>query len=285
MKKIEILVVAFICLIFTGCKEYGEKRIVNIITADSDKIAVYYYDFSGEEPAYLKEEKDNNGIKNTLVQILSEADYDLKLCRYAVVSGEIISDNINELYFALTDSRFAPDIIIVEGETNVAPEEYEKNDKYAYPLYNYSVNDNTITCVVEKADNNEKNIIIEGGFYKQLDEQQSFAFDILNRTKKQGTYKFEKNGEVFSAELKNINAFNYVKDNMLYITLTAVMESYKGMPAGEKDKKIFENLLEKDIYKNITELLEDKMLTDKFNLMLYDDSKDYKNINLNINII
>ena len=285
MKKIEILVIAFICLVFTGCKEYGEKRIVNIITADRDKIAVYYYDFSGEAPAYLKEEKDNNGIKNTLVQILSESDYDLKLCRYAVVSSEIIRNNINELFFSLTDCRFAPDIIIVEGETEISPEEYEKNDKHTYPLYNYSVNDNMITCVVEKADNNEKNIIIEGGLYKQLDEQQSFAFDILSRTKKQGIYKFEKNGEVFSAELKNINTFNYIKNNTLYINVTAFMKSYKGMPAGEEAKKILETMIEKDIYKNIAELLEDKILTEKFNLMLYGDLENYKDINVNINII
>ena len=284
MKIIKILIVAAVCLVFTGCKEYGEKRIVNLITVNSDKIAVYYYDFSKEEVTYLKEEKVNTGIKNTLVSMLSEADYDLKLCRYAVVSDEIIHNKIKELYFALTDNRFAPDIIILEGKTNLEPEEYKKTDEYAYPLYNYSVKNNMISCAVEKLDNNEKSIVIDNSFYRLLNRQQSFAFDILSRTKKQGTYVWENNETELSAELDKINTFYSVENRTLYINITAVIKSYKGMQAGSEYKKIIKDLIEKDICNNVTEMLEDKIMTNKFNLLLYEKSEHYDKINVNVNV-
>jgi hypothetical protein len=59
---------------------------------------------------------------------LSEDDYDLKLCRFAVVNSDIADNSMNELFFALTDNRFAPDIIILEGDTNIEAEEYQKID-------------------------------------------------------------------------------------------------------------------------------------------------------------
>ncbi|MBR2028899.1 MAG: hypothetical protein IKA10_07950 [Oscillospiraceae bacterium] len=285
MKKVKLITVAVVCLLFTGCKEYGEKRIVNFVTADSDKIAVYYYDFSKEEPGYIREEKENKGIKDTLVQILSEEDYNLKLCKYAVVSKDITGDSINELFFGLTDCRFAPDIIILEGETNLDPEEYEKADRYAYPLYNYKVKETLVTGTVEKLNGNEKNIIIAGKLYKQLDGRQSFVFDILNRTKKQGIYVFENKGEILSAELEAINCYQFIKNNALNINITAVMKSYKGMPSEKQYKKTVEVLLEKDICKNIEDLISDEQITENFDLLWKVKNVDYDKITINVNIL
>ena len=97
--------VLIFCLILCGCKEYGEKRIVNFVTIDEEKISVIYYDFTSEKPSYIEEEKENKGINSTLVSIFSENYYNLKLCRFVIVSENILKNSFKELYFALTDNR------------------------------------------------------------------------------------------------------------------------------------------------------------------------------------
>lgn len=283
MKTIKILIIAVLCAFFVGCKEYGEKRIVNFITLDKDSIALYYYNFNKEDK-FLKEERENTGIKNTLIQMLSENQYDLKLCRYAIITSDITND-INELFFALTDSRFAPDIIILEGETNLDAEEYIKADNTSYPLYNYKINNNLISCVIEKFNENEKNIVINNKVYKKLYEQQSAVFDILDKSEKHLTYVFESDGKKISAELDNINTFYYIKANTVGINITATMKSYKGMAAGEGEKRLVKELLEKDIKQNVIELISDKTIAETFNLLWYSNIENIESFNINVNIL
>lgn len=285
MKKIKTLIIIAMCLSFVGCKEYGEKRIVNFITIDDAKIAVYYDDFSKENPEYVVEERKNNGISNTLVRLLSEADYDLKLCKFAVVSKDILDSNINELFFALTDSRFAPDIVILEGETDLSPKEYEKIDKLSYPLYNYKIQNNAISCVVERVNDNEKNIIIDNKIYKRLTEQQSFVFDILSQTIKNGRYIFECNNEILSVELDKIKVYYYVKNDTVHINITAVMKNYKGASSNKNDKKSVEKMVEHNISKRIKELLYDTLITTNFNLLCGNNAEGCKKTEVNINIL
>ena len=284
LKKIEILIIITLCLCFSGCKQYGEKRIVNFITVDSDKISIYYDDFSQDNPVYLVEERINSGISNTLVKLLSEANYDLKLCRYVIVSDNILNNCINELFFALTDNRFAPDVIVLKGETNLSAEKYEKADKLTYPLYNYKTENDMISCVVEQLDNNEKIIIIDNKIYKQLDGQQSFVFDILSKRIKNGIYVFESNNEVLSAELEMIDVYYYVKNDILYINVTAVMKGYKGASSKDNDKKAVEKDVEESISSYIEELLNDAIITEKFNLLWYNKINHFIKTEINTNI-
>jgi len=284
LKIIRLCLVFLVLLLLTGCKEYGEKRIVTLFMADSEKVSLYYYDFSAEKPTYLKEEKDNNGLKNTLTEMLAENDYDLKLCKYAVVSEDIIN-NINELYFALTDTRFAPDIVVLKGDTNKTAEEYIELKKDRYPLYNYRYRDESTSCIVENAEDEEKNIIINNMLYKTLNRQQGFCIDILADNSNTGVYYFVKDEKNYSAELSGINTFHSVRDNILYININAVLKSYKGMPSDKNCKKQMEKMLAEDIRYNIKSLLSDKTITEKFDILWYKNVENFEKININVNII
>jgi len=285
LRKISLFLMVMSVLLFTGCKDYGEKRIVSLLLADSEKVALYYYDFSADKPTYLKEEKINKGLKNTLTEMLAENDYDLKLCKYAVVSEDVIKNNMSDLFFALTDTRFAQDIVIVKGDTDKNANDYTELKKDRYPIYNYRHSGESISCIVENAENEEKNIIINNILYKILNRQQGFCFDILSGNASSGVYYFLYGGENYSAQLNTISTFNSVKDNTLYINISAVLKSYKGMPSGKKYKRKMEKILAEDIAHNVKEVLSDKVITERFDILWYKNVEDFGKININVNII
>ncbi|MBQ7816771.1 MAG: hypothetical protein IJ339_05410 [Oscillospiraceae bacterium] len=285
MKKIKVFILFITVFLLTGCKEYGEKRIVTLMTADSENVAVYYYDFSSDEPSYLKEERENNGIENALIDILSKADYNLKLCKYAVVSKDIVESRINEVFFAVTDARFATDIAVIEGDTEKPAEFYTKIEKSNYPLYTYKVRDNNITGIVEKADENEKHIIYNNSLYKTIDPKQSFVIDMLTESIDRGIYVFENNTQQLAAYMENISSFYSEKDDNLHINISAVLKSYKGMPAGDKERQQFVELLKKSIKKETENILEDDIIVQSCDLLWYSKVEKFENVTVNIKII
>lgn len=285
MKKLSVFIVLFAAVLMTGCKEFGEKRIVTLLLADREKISVYYYDFSAENPTYLKEEKENNGIKNTLTELLSENDYDLKLCKYAVVSEDIIKNNINELFFALTDTRFAPDIVILQGDTQADAEKYMELKKDNYPIYNYNFDNGLIDAIVETADGGEKNVIVDNSLYKKLDEQQAFVLDMLCNKVKNGEYIFEYENENLSANLDMINTYYSVSNNVLKISINAVIKNYKGLPADKKYKQQISELLKSDIKSNAEILMKDSFIAENLNLLWFKDVKEFNKIKIEVNVI
>ena len=42
------MVIVLFIMLFTGCSEYGEKRLVKLVTVDKENISVFYYDYSAE---------------------------------------------------------------------------------------------------------------------------------------------------------------------------------------------------------------------------------------------
>lgn len=269
----------------TGCHEYGEKRIVSTVVADKDVVAVYYYDFTQESTAYLKEVRQNNGIKTALTEILSQNDYNLKMCRYAVVSEEIVNNGINEVFFALTDNRFAPDTVIIEGNTKLAAEDYENINKPFYPVYNYSFKNSGVNAVIEKISSGEKIIVIDNKVYRELDSSQSIVFDILCNVTGDCIYMINDNNTVIMAELNKANAFRYAEKNNLTINISAVLKSYKGMPSDNRTKESVCRMLEKDISYQVKSLLTDKTLADNFGILWYENTDDFEDISVNVNII
>ena len=280
-----MIFVITICVLFSGCKEYGEKRIVNFIVADDKKIAVYYYDFSSEEETSIKEEYLNMGIENTLVDMLSDHEYNLKLCRYIVVDEEYLQNNIREIYFALTDCRFAPDIVILAGDTNLEFAEYLNTDKRYYPIYNYKFYNDDICGVVERLNGNGKILIYNDRVIQKIDDKTSLIFDILNNIAKTVVYTFEYQDSLISAKLDNIKTFQYTDRDTLNISVTAIMKNYKGMAADIERREYLKQLLEEDIHKQAQTLLQDTFLAEKFGLVWCGKTSDYKNVNINVNII
>lgn len=285
MKKLSIVIVFLAAICMTGCKEYGEKRIVTLLLADKEKIAVYYYDFSAEKPTYLKEEKVNNGIKNTLIELLAENDYDLKLCKYAVVSEDVIKNDINELFFALTDARFAPDIVILQGDTEADAEKYMELEKDNYPIYDYNFDNGLIDAAVEMADSDEKNIIIDNNLYKKINDRQSFVLDMLCNKVKGGEYIFQQGNKNLSANLDRINTYYSVKNGVLKISITAVVKSYKGLPSDKKYKQQLSDLLKTDIKSNAESLLKDSLIAENLNLLWFRQVKEFSKIKVETNIL
>jgi len=98
-------------------------------------------------------------------------------------------------------------------------------------------------------------------------------------------YYFLYGGENYSAQLNTISTFNSVKDNTLYINISAVLKSYKGMPSGKKYKRKMEKILAEDIAHNVKEVLSDKVITERFDILWYKNVEDFGKININVNII
>ena len=284
MKKIKLLLL-LVCCMLTGCREYGEKRIVSTVVADKEAVAVYYYDFTGDKPDYQKEERYNQGLKSTLTEILSQNDYSLKLCRYAVVSEDIIAEGVDKIFYALTDNRFALDMVIIEGDTGLDAEEYEKIDKNGYPIYNYSFSNIGVDAVIENMSSDEKKLIVENKVYRQLNPSQSFVFDIVNNTENDGIYTIISDKTTIMAQLDKINTFYCIQNAELNINITAILKSYKGMPSDRKTKEYVCSQLEKDIEYQTKTLLEDKIITDRFDLLWYRQAGKYEDVKINVNVM
>lgn len=285
LKKIKLLSVILLSFLIVGCKEYGEKRVVRLIYADCDKISLYYYDFTKDKPEYSKAEKTNKGIEDTLVEMLSENNYDLKLCKYAVIDKDIINNKSKEIFCALTNAKFSPDIVILAGNVNDNPEKIIETDKSNYPIYNYIYKNGNLDAIIEDSEKMEKNIIINNKFYKKLDRNQSFAMDVINNVTNNGVYKFYSDNKILSAELSGITTFCSVDKNILNINVNALLKSYKGMPSGIESKQKISNMIEDDLEKNIKSLIDDKLICDRFNLLWYRKVKNFEKIKIQVKII
>ena len=284
MKKYSVLIICLICLALSGCREYGEKRIVKLITIDANNISLHYYDYSADKPSYLVEKCENKGIENTLTELLSQNEYDLKLCKYAVCDSNTVLYKAGELYDALIKTKFSPDIIILQGDTTTESEKVVNISGKNYPIYNYYAENGRITGIIENLDDTEKNIIIDSTYYKTLDEKQSFIFDVLTNTVRKGRFAFEKGGKLFSADIEGINTFYSVNDEALNINICAALKSFKGMNAGEESKAEMKKLLREEWTQNVELLLGDKKITDKFNVLWYGKIENFNGVKVNVNI-
>lgn len=284
VKKVKLILLLMLCLAFTGCRQYGEKRIVKLVTVDRDYISLYYYDYSQEKPSYLKAEKANSGIENTLVELLNESRYDLKLCKYAICDGETVRYGMQSLYTALMDARFSPDIIVAEGDTTQDAEKYIDSDQKKYPLYSCKAAEG-ITAVVENYDLGIKNMVVNSQLYTTLGTEQSVVFDMLTANIKSGSYSFKSNDSSFSAVLEGISVFYSVENGKLNINICASLKSYKGMAADKQSKAEFVDLLQKSIEKNALQLINDKTLAESFDLLWYGKVKPFDSVAINVKII
>lgn len=282
MKRLNIVLLLSVLTLFTGCREYGEKRIVKLVTIDKENVSLYYYDYSSDKPAYLTETAKNNGVEDTLTQLLSENDYDLKLCQFAVCEASIVNENMENLFFALTNSKFSPHISVIIGDTTEESAKYIDYDDSSYTLFTYMVNENNITGIVENPDENTKNVIIDNKLYRQLSSQQSFVLDILGKKLKEGIYAFKYNDKNFSAQLENITVFYSVKDKIMTVNISAILKSYKGMASNEKAKKEFLAILSNQFKKDAADLFSDVKLAQKFNLLWYKNIADFDKVDVKI---
>lgn len=284
MKKLNLAVIFLLLLMLAGCKEYGEKRIVKLITVNKDDITLYYYDYSLDKPGYSLQTKENTGIQNTLVQLLSENIYDLKLCRYAVCEKDIIEDNIDELVSGLINSKFSTDTVVIQGDTTAAPEKYIQIKNSGYPIYSYYLENGKVNGVAENPDEQNKNIIIQGRLYRVLSPQSSFAMDIIKNNIKKGTYTFKHVADDFSAQLENISVFYSVKNDVAYITVNALLKSYKGMPSNTTDKHTFVSYTQKSLEEDIRTLFDDVYMAEKLKLDWFEKLGDFSSIDIAVEI-
>lgn len=282
MKVFKMVILSATLLLLTSCGDYGEKRIVKLVTADKETISFYYYDFTQEKPSFAVEQKENTGIENTITDILSENDYNLKLCSFVICDMSVIESNINELTSALLNSRFSPDICIVEGNTQDY-EKYTDKPKSDYPLYSYNMTDGFINGVVENIDKNEKHIVQQNKVIRTLDRRQSFTVDAIGNIIDKGVYLFENQDKILTANLENINTFYSTENGKVNITLSAILKNYKGMPANKTSKEQFINLLEYNLDKDIREIYDDKILIKCLNLDWY--TQLYKTDKIKVNIV
>lgn len=284
MNKIKIFAVLMLIMLLAGCGEYTDKRIVKLVTVDNKKVSIYYYDFSQENPSYLIEQADNNGIQDTFTQLLSEADYDLKLCRFVICEKSVITDNIAEMFYAVVNSGFSPDTAIMEGDTGEKTEDYIEDLKSDYPLYSYYVDNNKITGIVENTENKERHLIVDNKLYKTLSERQSFVFDVMCKTVNKGSYTFEKDDKLLTAVLENTDVYYTDNNGVMQINIVSVLKSYKGITANKNNKTAMTELLKTNMEKDIMYLYNDTVLAEKFKLNWYKNISGAESIKVNITI-
>lgn len=275
-----LILIMSLSMVLTGCKEYGEKRIVKLITIDKENVALYYYDYSAEKPSYLVEQVPNNGIENSMTELLSQNNYDLKLCQFAVCDEQVITSDINGIFFALTNSKFSPHISVVTGEKTDDFEKYIDYPIGSYPLFTYTVEDNNITGIVENVDTKTKKMIIKDNIYTEISADKSFVLDILTGKTKNGIYTFENNDKKFSAVLQNLNSYCYVKNGILNVRITGIIQSYKGMASNENAKTNFEYLLNNHIKNNAELLFNDSMIAESMNLLWYKNISAFNSVKI-----
>ena len=174
--------------VLQGCSDYGEKRIVKLVTIDKEYISLYYYDYSSEKTAYTVQKTKNNGIRNSMTELLSEHSYDLKLCQYAVCSEDVVKDEIKDVFLALTNSKFSPYISIIVGDTVNNCEKYIEYQAGNSPLYTYSINSDMICGIVEVPDKKEKILVNSGADYVKVAADNSFIIDLLSGKISEGVY-------------------------------------------------------------------------------------------------
>lgn len=272
------------CFLFTGCKEYGEKRIVKLITIDKEQITLYYYDYTSDTPSYLKESIVNTGIENSITELLYTAEYDLKLCEYAVCDSYIIQNSVPELFYGLINSKFSPNIKIIEGDLSDNNEKYINLKNIYFPVYSYYINDNKINAVIDNAESKEKNIIINNSYYKKISEEESFLLDILLADIKEGFYNFKSGEKNYSAELENIDVICSNKNNMAYVNINAVLKSYKGLSSGKEEKSLMTDIIKNSIENNMYNILADQVMTDNLNLSWFKKLYNTEAIKVTVNI-
>lgn len=284
LNRIKVLILVLITFLLAGCKEYGERRIVKLITIDKENISLYYYDYSTEKPTYKKEEKENKGIEGTIVELLAEADYDLKLCRYAICDNETIQNQVNEVFNALTNTRFSPDISIMAGNTNDNPEKYISAENKGYPIYNFRRKGDKITGIIEHADTDEKNMIISSEYYTTLNNRQGIIFDVITDNLNSCDYVFADKNKTYSAKLENISVYFYTNGVNTNVDIYTNVKSYKGMPADDKYKDEFIKLLSYDIEKTAESLFSDKPIAEEFGLLWHKNLHGTNDMQINIKI-
>ena len=285
MKINKLLLVLLFAIALSGCKEYGEKRIVKLLTVDREYVTVYYYDYNAEEPSYKTEKMENKGIENTFVKLLSENDYDLKLCKYAVLSDETAQNQIYKVFNALNQSKFSPDIKLVVGDTFENCEKYIESDNTSYPLYSYGLNNGNVTAIIQNADNGQRNIIIDSMQYTVLNKQQGYMLDVLCKNISNGVYGFTDGEKEYSADLGFISTFYCVESNTLKVNIAAMMKSYKGIVSDNKNRKVFKQILAENMEQTAVKLLNDSIIIENFGLDWYSKIKPYNSININVYII
>ena len=287
MKKIKLILALIAFVVFYGCignSGHGDSRIVKLVTIDDENITIYCYDYSEEKPSYTKVQMKNSGVENTIAEILSQNRYNLKLCRYVVCGENIVDNDINSVFSALIESKFSPDIAIINGDVNDG-EKYIEEVNDLYPIYSYKLADNKINGVVRNADTAENKIIVDSSLYKTMDKEQSFVFDILNGNIKNGIYLFEKDNKNYVAEMERISVYNTVVDNVLKVNIFADLKSYKGMTADAYSKKEFSKYLENNIKENGERIYNDEVIVAKFNLLWYSKIENFADIEINVCII
>ena len=284
IKKYKLIFIILLCFLFTGCEEYGEKRIVKLITIDQEQITLYYYDYMSDNTSYLKESIVNTGIENSITELLFTAEYDLKLCEYVVCDNYTIRNNVPELFYCLMNSKFSPNIKIIEGDLSDNNEKYINLKNINFPVYSYCINDNKMNAVIDNADSKEKNIIINNAYYKKIPAEESFLLDILLADIKEGFYNFKSDGKKYSAELENINVICSNKNNMAYVNINAVLKSYKGLSSGKEEKSLMTNIIKNSIENNLDNLLSDHVMTDNLNLLWFKKLYNAESVKITVNI-
>ncbi|MBE6887382.1 MAG: hypothetical protein E7484_03060 [Ruminococcaceae bacterium] len=282
MKFFKLIILSAV-LLLTACSDYGEKRIVKLVTVNKENISFYYYDFKAEKPSFVIEQKQNTGIENTMTDILSENDYNLKLCSFVVCDKAVVEDNIGELVSALFNSRFSPDVSVVAGNTEEDCEKYTYMQNGKYPLHSYNMSKEALNGVVENAETHEKYVIYNSKTVRTLDDRKSFAVDAAGNAVTKGVYTFDNQGKTLTANLENINTFYSTENGMVNVTLSAILKNYKGMPANKESKQQFINLLEYNLDKDIRDIYEDSILTECLNLDWF--RKAYNTDKIKVNII
>lgn len=278
MKKFRVIYILLLLiqmLIFlTGCKEYGEKRIVKMLSITEDEISMLVYNYAGEKVQYDTISKKNDGIQNTIIDILKKEKFDLKLCQYCFIDEATADNKAKEVFLALNSAKFSPDINLVATNDFEDMERHLGEDLIKNPIYNFTYDKGEINGTIPLENATKSEIIIKNS-KKQIviNETQLVLLNILTNKTSKHRYNFFYGGQSYSADLENATTSYGAQNNTLDVEIFTRLVSYKGMSVGQKEKREFETIMRQSMEEEAEKIFKNTDLTEEYNLFWYNNVK------------
>ncbi|MEG0019797.1 MAG: hypothetical protein RR728_04545, partial [Oscillospiraceae bacterium] len=259
------------------------------LTVSEKEISVMCYSYGADKVQYDKLAQKNEGLQNSVVELLKDGSFDLKLCQYCIVDSYVAKYQIQELFSALNNAKFSPDINVVAADNFEAIEEYLDGNEVKNPIYNWQLNSKGISAkmpIIGKE--NAEIVMLNSCFYTTIKENQAYFIRTITNMPSKGSYNFNYGDKIFSAVLEDANTYYSVKNNVLTVKLMAKLATYRGMTSGKNNREEFIQLAQQTIKREIEAIYEDDGLVEQYNLFWYKKVKEFdteKGIDVDVTIV
>lgn len=289
MKKFKRII--FLLLFLTGCSSADKQQYVkNVLLYKENEeyvIGLRYYDFSRPEEAYSQATYSDEDIYRLSIKAMADKQYNFRLCETICISHDIFTREINKAVYLINSLRISPcaDLLFYYGENSF----YPGDSSIDSPLYDISLNNNSVTANIPLIDENGNQsgivLIKDGVVTGLLDYQQQLVRRMVMNTVKKCGFSFREDS--LWADLDNIHTSFYIKDNELNIVINLTVNERKGMSNSIETSRLSDSLMTAEIVNNVYDLYEDIAVRYNYNLHWYctQTGVECEGIKVKVNIV